>query len=89
MMSDQGRRAPAAISAKRSDLMRLGVLVCILALVGSTLVIGPAAGQQQPLAAKKEKATTPPEFPPFADIAKGYEKVVSRADNAKSLHFYK
>ena len=63
--------------------MRPGVLVSILALVASALVIGPAAGEE-PAATKKK--TTPPEFPPFADVAKGYEKIVSRTGDAKSLY---
>ncbi|MHC4415902.1 MAG: zinc-dependent metalloprotease [Planctomycetota bacterium] len=60
---------------------RQGLIVsALIALAASS---GAAEGRNQPEAAgKKEK----PEFPPFAEVAKGYEKVVSRADDAGSLY---
>ena len=67
--------------------MRPGVTT-ILALVAYTLVVGPASGDQ-PGASKPKpaaKAAKKPEFPPFAEVSKGYVKIVPRGDDAKSLY---
>ncbi|MHC4219385.1 MAG: DUF5117 domain-containing protein, partial [Planctomycetota bacterium] len=53
------------------------------ALVIVALLAGTAAASDTPKAAAKPKK---PDFPPFADVSDGYEKVVSRADGTRSLY---
>ncbi len=57
----------------------------ILGLVVMAVVGGALAGQDAPQESKK-KEKEKPEFPPFKEVSKDYEKVVSTADGAKSLY---
>lgn len=68
----------------------------ILALFLYAMVVGPASGQQTPVAkpaattaaaaAAAKKAAKKPDFPPFDKVSEGYEKIVGRGDDAKSLY---
>ncbi len=63
----------------------------VAAFIVAALAVGLAFGDQPPAAstppqAAPKKKKEKPEFPPFAEVAKGYEKVVSRADGSKSLY---
>ncbi|MHC4711029.1 MAG: zinc-dependent metalloprotease [Planctomycetota bacterium] len=60
--------------------MRLS-LASVLAFAAVILAAGTAGGDE-PKAAKKPK----PDFPPFAEVSEGYEKVVSRVGDEKSLY---
>ncbi|MHC4825187.1 MAG: hypothetical protein ACYTEY_01385, partial [Planctomycetota bacterium] len=53
----------------------------VLAFAAVILAAGTAGGDE-PKAAKKPK----PDFPPFAEVSEGYEKVASRVGDAKSLY---
>jgi hypothetical protein len=53
----------------------------VLACAAVVLAAGTAGGDEPTPAAKPK-----PDFPPFAEVAEGYEKVVSRADGDKSLY---
>ena len=56
----------------------IGLRGPVVSAVAALAVAGPAAGG----ANDKEK----PEFPPFAEVAKGYQKVVSHAGDVRSLY---
>jgi hypothetical protein len=56
--------------------------VIVAACAAAALAGSPTEGDQPQAANKKAK----PDFPPFSEVAEGYEKVVSRADDARSLY---
>jgi hypothetical protein len=54
----------------------------VLAFMVIILAAGTAGGDETTAAKKPKK----PDFPPFAEVSEGYEKVVSRAGDEKSLY---
>ena len=65
--------------------MKPGVLVSILIVVVHSLLGGSGAAPK-PESVTKQEAKSKPDFPPFAEVAKGYEKVTSQAGDTTSLY---
>jgi Met-zincin/Domain of unknown function (DUF5117) len=79
-------------SGGRSGAMRTGVLVCAGAVALGALIsmalaqpapTAPGAADSKPAEAKREDK---PDFPPFAEFAKDYQKVATPAEAGESLY---
>ena len=62
--------------------MKRSLSIALVTLLATAFSFSPLAAQEKPPAASAPK----PDFPPYAEVLKGYEKVVSTADGAKSMY---
>ncbi len=76
--------------SRKLQLSRWGLAVAAFAVLGIPTAHAqtpPQAAQPSPAAARPQPKPKPkPDFPPHAEVLKGYEKVVSTADGKRSMY---
>ncbi|UCC96444.1 MAG: zinc-dependent metalloprotease [Phycisphaerales bacterium] len=70
------------MDSQMSRIMNVALIVAVTVIGLSSIVAGADAAAPQKPAAPKPK----PEFPPLTEVLKGYEKVVSTTDGARSFY---